>query len=591
MSHELVIRGGHLVDGLGGEAIRGDVAIDDGLISGVGKVDGRGRREIDATDLTVTPGFIDLHTHLDAQVCWDPSVSPVSCHGVTTALIGNCGVTFAPCKPDDRELLAGMMETVEDIPRESIMQGLPWDWVSYGEYLDSLERKRPGINIAGMIGHGALRYFVMGERGVEEDSTEAEKREMAKLVAEAIEDGAIGFSSNRYKEHKIPDGRAVPGTLADLDELVLIGDEVAKRDALYQHVGMQFDHVDHVAGRTGARMLFNSTLQGFDDDAGKKRLEMIAKIAAGRDISGVAQVRGSGALVGLHALIPAHLGEHWRKLRDLDFGAKLDAMRDPAFSNALISEAKEHKGGWPNPSWMYYLGNAQSPDHAQGDHNRLSDIAARASEHWSETVLRLSLETSGRALFNHVGENQNMSALRDLFDGGVFPGVGDAGAHVGMVMDAGWATFVLSHWVREDGLFTLGEAVRRMTSASARILGLKDRGALRGGDGRGSQHLRSGNSRRDVPVSRAGLPGGCIAADSGQHGISSHDRQRVRSRLGRRADRRARRRSATPWALIGNRRSGSAVHGIPMNDAFGEHLRQPRQGVNSESLFVVGHGL
>ena len=450
MTHDLVIRGGHLVDGLGGEPVSGDLAVDDGVITAVGGVDGRGRRELDAEGMTVTPGFIDMHTHLDAQICWDPHVSPVSCHGVTTALIGNCGVTFAPCRPEDRELLAGMMETVEDIPRQSILKGLPWDWVDYGGYLDSVERLGPGINIAGMIGHGALRYFVMGERGVEEDATADEKREMARLVGEAIDRGAVGFSSNRYRGHRIPDGRAVPGTIAELDELVLIGHEVAKRKALYQHVGMRFDHVDHVAGATGARMLFNSTLQGFDDDAGRKRLAMIRKVAEGRDLSGVAQVRGSGALIGLQALVPG-AGETWAKLRGMDLGGKLAAIRDAAFRARLVAEAQEPKG-WARPGWMYYLGDGLSPDHSQGSHNNLEAMAERAGEHWSETFLRISDETAGRALFNHIGENQNLKALRDLFAGGVYPGVGDAGAHVGMVMDAGWATFVLAHWIREDGL-------------------------------------------------------------------------------------------------------------------------------------------
>ena len=477
MTHELVIRGGQVVDGLGGEPVVADVAVDDGTISTVGEVDGRGRRELDAEGMMVTPGFIDLHTHLDAQICWDPHVSPVSLHGVTTALIGNCGVTFAPCKPQDRELLAGMMETVEDIPRQSILTGLPWDWVDYGGYLDSVERLNPGINIAGMIGHGALRYFVMGERGVEEDATDDEKREMARLVGEAIDRGAVGFSSNRYSGHRIPDGRAVPGTLAELDELVLIGNEVAHRDALYQHVGMRFDHVDHVAAATGARMLFNSTLQGFDEDAGNKRLQAIRKIATGRDISGVAQVRGSGALIGVQALIPGG-SENWAKLRTMDVDERLAAIRDPALRAQLIDEARDAQQGWMRPGWMYYLGNGVSPDHTLGSHNNLAAMAEAAGEHWSETFLRISDETDGRALFNHVGENQNLQALRDLFAGGVFFGVGDAGAHVGMVMDAGWATFVLSHWIREDGLFSMGEGIRRLTSGAARILGLEDRGAL-----------------------------------------------------------------------------------------------------------------
>ncbi len=497
MTHELVIRGGHIVDGLGGEPTPGDVAIDDGLITAVGEVSGRGKQELDAEGMTVTPGFIDMHTHLDAQVCWDPDVSPLSCHGITTAMIGNCGVAFAPCKPEDRELLAGMMETVEDIPRESIMEGLPWDWVDYGGYLDSVERIGPGINIAGLIGHAALRYFVMGERGVEEQATPAEQQEMARLVGEAIDRGAVGFSSNRYHAHKIPDGRAIPGTLADLDELVLIGKEVAKRDALYQHVGMRFKHVDHVIGQTGARMLFSATMVGFDDDAGIDRLKMIARLReGGRDISGTTQPHGSGALMGLHALLPggwrSEYGPErpsWNKLLELDFDGRLKAIRDTSFRTQLIAEARDSKSPF-NAGWwrgrqsddggdlIYYLGNGTAPDHTMGDHNQLIVLARAAGEHWIETFLRLSDETDGKALFNYVGENQNLKALRDLLGGGVFPGVGDAGAHVGIIMDAGWSTFVLSHWVREDGLFTMGEGVQQLTSGPARILGIKDRGAL-----------------------------------------------------------------------------------------------------------------
>jgi N-acyl-D-aspartate/D-glutamate deacylase len=171
MAYDLVIRGGHIVDGTGREAVAGDIGVENGLITAMGKVDGRGPREIDAQGQTVTPGFVDIHTHFDAQIGWDPDCTPVSWHGVTTALLGNCGVTFAPCKPADRELLAGMMETVEDIPRNAILTGLPWSWEDYGGYLDAIEKIQPGINISGLVGHSAVRFYVMGERAVEEQAT------------------------------------------------------------------------------------------------------------------------------------------------------------------------------------------------------------------------------------------------------------------------------------------------------------------------------------------------------------------------------------------------------------------------------------
>lgn len=207
MTHDIVIRGGHIVDGTGKEPVRGDLAINGGIVAVVGKVDGGAHREIDAEGMTVSPGFVDIHTHLDAQIGWDPNCTPVSWHGVTTALLGNCGVTFAPFKPGDKELLAGMMETVEDIPRNAILTGLPWTWEDYGGYLDAVEKLRPGINIAGLVGHSAGRFYVMGERALEEQATDDERRQMADIVAKSTDNGAVGFSTNRFAPHKLPDGR------------------------------------------------------------------------------------------------------------------------------------------------------------------------------------------------------------------------------------------------------------------------------------------------------------------------------------------------------------------------------------------------
>jgi N-acyl-D-aspartate/D-glutamate deacylase len=232
-----VIRGGVIIDGTGAPGYEADLAIDGDRIVAIGRALGHGRREIDARGHAVSPGFVDLHTHLDAQIGWDPECTPVCWHGVTTALIGNCGVTFAPCKPSDREFLAGMMEAVEDIPRHAILTGLPWTWEDYGGYLDAIERLRPGVNVAGLVGHCAVRTFVMGERAVDEQPDDAERDSMARVVGEALERGAFGFSTNRYEPHKLPDGRCIPGTFADVDELMRIGREVGRRQGLMQVVG------------------------------------------------------------------------------------------------------------------------------------------------------------------------------------------------------------------------------------------------------------------------------------------------------------------------------------------------------------------
>ena len=215
MPHDLVIRNGNLIDGTGDAPFRGDLAIDGDTITALGRVDERGREEIDAGGHAVTPGFVDVHTHLDAQIAWDPDLTPISWHGVTTALIGNCGVTFAPVRPHDAPRLANMMETVEDIPATAILEGLPWDWEGYGGYLDALERMAPAVNVAGLVGHCAVRFYVMGERAVDEQPSEAELARMAEVVGESIRDGAVGFSTSRLRGHVLPDGRDVPGTQAE----------------------------------------------------------------------------------------------------------------------------------------------------------------------------------------------------------------------------------------------------------------------------------------------------------------------------------------------------------------------------------------
>jgi hypothetical protein len=210
MTYDLVIRNGRLVDCTGAAPTTGDIAIVGDTIAAMGKVEGTGRREIDAGGCAITPGFIDLHTHLDAQVGWDPLLAPLTYHGVTTALIGNCGVTFAPCRPTDRALLAEMMESVEDIPRATILGGLPWDWETYGEYLDSIDRMNPAINLAGLVGHSAVRFYVMGQRAIDDQPTPAEIDQIASIVGSSIAEGAFGVSVNRLHGHAMPDGRDIP---------------------------------------------------------------------------------------------------------------------------------------------------------------------------------------------------------------------------------------------------------------------------------------------------------------------------------------------------------------------------------------------
>ncbi len=479
MAHDIVIRGGELVDGTGADPVPGDLAIDDGLITAVGEVDGKGKQEVDARGLAVTPGFVDLHTHLDAQIGWDPQMTPVSWHGVTTALLGNCGVTFAPCKPQDVELLAAMMETVEDIPKNAILTGLPWDWEDYGGYLDAIERLEPALNVAGMVGHCAVRFYVMGERAVEEQATPEERKQMADIVAQSIDGGAVGFSTNRYPPHKLPDGRSIPGTFADPIELVEIAKAVGPRNGLMQAVGANFEVLKAMAETTKGRILF-SYGTGPQEGSGQAQADNLAKLAKHGDLTAITQVRGSGFMFGLQSNLPVQ-GETWDALRKMDLPGRLAAIRNAETRAKLVAEGKDMKRRFPMTN-VFYLGDDETPNYTTPPTENLEAQAAAAGEHWVETFIRLSDETDGRALFNLRMFNQSLKELGDLFRSEhIFPSLGDAGAHVSQIMDAGWPSFILSYWIREAGLYSLAEGIRRLTSGPARVLGLKDRGTLNPG--------------------------------------------------------------------------------------------------------------
>ena len=479
MAHDIVIRGGELVDGTGSAAVQGDLAIDGDTIAAIGEVRGSGKREIDAKGLAVTPGFVDLHTHLDAQIGWDPQMTPVSWHGVTTALLGNCGVTFAPCKPQDVELLAAMMETVEDIPKNAILTGLPWDWEDYGGYLDAIERLDPALNVAGMVGHCAVRFYVMGERAVEEQATAEERAQMADVVAKSIDGGAVGFSTNRYPPHKLPDGRSIPGTFADPIELVEIAKAVGPRNGLMQAVGANFEVLKAMAETTQGRILF-SYGAGPQEGSGQAQADNLAKLCEHGDLTAITQVRGSGFMFGLQSALPVQ-GETWDALRKMKLGERLQAIRDAETRAKLVAEGKASKQRFPLAN-VFYLGAGESPNYTTPAEQNLEAQAAAAGEHWAETFLRLSDETNGKALFNLRMFNQSLKELGDLFKSQhIFPSLGDAGAHVSQIMDAGWPSFVLSHWIRDAKLYSLEEGIRRLTSGPARVLGLSDRGTLKVG--------------------------------------------------------------------------------------------------------------
>ena len=481
MSHDVVIRGGSVVDGTGAEPYSADIAIDGDTITEIGKVADKGRDEIQADGLNVSPGFIDLHTHLDAQIGWDPQVTSVSWHGVTTALLGNCGVTFAPCRASDREFLAGMMETVEDIPKNAILHGLPWNWESYGGYLDALEALGPSINIAGLVGHCAVRFYVMGERAVEEPATDDEVRQIAELAGQSVKEGAVGFSTNRLPGHRLPDGRSIPGTFADRDELRAVAKEVGKHGGIMQTVSdfrdfeAEFDLIADEA-RTARGALFSMAAEMGVERTNERVLAMRAE---GLNVTSVTVPRSGGGVGGL-STNNFFRTEAWNELRKKDVAGRLAAIRDPEIRRRLVDEVKAQgdQVAEGTKRW-FYMGDQPRPRYTQHLEESLFHKAQAAGEHPVETWLKITDETDGKALFHLRGFNVNLSALEDLIrTEWAMPGLGDAGAHVSQMIDSGWSTFILSHWHRDSGVYAIEEAVRRISAVPAGVLGLNDRGTL-----------------------------------------------------------------------------------------------------------------
>ncbi len=495
MTYDLIIRRGLIVDGTGAEPTIGDVAIDGDTIVAVGVVDGEATREIDAEGHAITPGFIDLHTHLDAQVGWDPALTPVVWHGVTTALIGNCGVTFAPCKPQDRKVLADMMESVEDIPSKTILEGLPWDWESYGEYLDSVEGLEPAINVAGLVGHCAIRTYVMGDRGVGEEPTPDEIEQMAALVGKSVAEGAIGFSTSRLLAHRMPDGRNIPGTFAKTEEMVAIAKALGENNGLVQNVleyskfeeEMEILRAQALAANT--RAIFSAPhVPGPDGKGNAYEAHVTRMRAEGLDVTALTLPRSGGVLSGLKTnimvmppdtFVPGAMTPAWRELVELDFEDRLAAIRDEGTHAKLLAEAKESKIVDMFAPNFYSLGDGEAPVYDHDERESLVALAKAAGEHPVETWLRTMLESDGEALFHVRFFNHDYAAVEEfLKNDWVLPSLGDAGAHLTQIIDSGWPTFMLSHWHREKRTFSLAETIRLMTSAPARILGFGDRGTL-----------------------------------------------------------------------------------------------------------------
>lgn len=496
MAHDLVIRDGLVVDGTGAAPVHADVAITgDRVVEVATKVPGRGRREVDAAGRVVTPGFVDIHTHLDAQLSWDPIGTSSCWHGVTSVVLGNCGVTFAPCRPSDRAYLAEMMESVEDVPRDAILDGLSWDWETYGDYYAALDRLPKGPNAGGLVGHCALRTYVMGERGLDETPATADDiAAMAELLDEAMAAGALGVSTSRTLLHKVPDGRPVPGTFATPDELLALADVLGRHGAGVFEGAMRLGERDddaltatraelawmgEASRRSGRPVSFGLTQSDRRPDLYRRVIEFAkAENATGAVVRPQTTARGVGILFGLESRTPFDRAPAWKELRSMVNGRKMQSLRDGAFRQRLIAEADEHGTGVDLAQLFVLPPNGPARYDTPAD-TSLAAIASERGVSPAAAFIELLLETDGMLVCNMPFLNQRLEAVEEMLDDPLVTlGLADAGAHVGQIMDASQPTFLLTYWVRERRRWSLAEAVRRLTSDTADLFGIRDRGRL-----------------------------------------------------------------------------------------------------------------
>ena len=493
---DLVVRGGRVVDGVGAPAFEADVGVKDGRIAAVGKLAGAGAEEIDARGQLVTPGFVDVHTHYDGQATWDTHMQPTSWHGVTTAVMGNCGVGFAPCRPADRERLMRLMEGVEDIPFPVLTEGLPWNWETYAEYLDSLSGRRFDMDLGSLLPHAPLRVWVMGERGANrEPATDADIAAMAAIARQALEAGALGFSTSKTLNHRTKAGEHTPTLAASEDELIGIAMGLkAAGGGLMEYIG---DYMDPVAEFAMLRRLVEATgrpvsfgLAQITERPNNYRI-MLDKLTeamdAGLPMSAQVAPRAIGILFGLELTLNPFLQyPAYAEILDLPLAARVARLRDPAFRARLLAEnGGERVRVIDLQDWskMYLMG--EEPDYEQSPDNTVAAIAARQGRAPAEVALDHMLSRDGQGVLYLAFANYmsgNLDAVHEMLSHpGVAPGLGDGGAHVGTICDGSFPTTMLAHWTRDRARgpkLPLEAMIRKQTSFTAGLFGLHDRGVI-----------------------------------------------------------------------------------------------------------------
>jgi len=493
--HDVVISGGLVVDGLGSEPRRADVAIDGDTIVAIGDDVGVAKRTLDADGRLVTPGFVDVHTHLDAQLAWDPIGTSTCWHGVTSVVMGNCGMTFAPVKDGDAEFLAKAMESVEDIPAPSILEGMPWTWTTHGDYLRWLGSEPKGMNYGGFVGHGAVRYWAMGDRSLDvgADPTDEELAVMVDLVDEAMRSGAVGFSTSRTGRHVTRDGRNVPGTWAVERELVALSSVLRTHGRGVLGCAPRFDGegpgtdraqsevaiMAEMSRAAGRPFTFNLTNVLSAPNQWREVLDFVSEAnATGANLRPQTTSRSIGVIFSLAHHTPFGRLPGWNVLEGKTLEERVAVLRDPSVRAQLIAGGDGPAGIGGTREYFVMM-----PDRGgRYDCNPTESLAAYAERGGTSAVeayLDLIDESNGAVTLNWPILNQDFPAISEMLtDPRMMLGLADSGAHVGQILDASQPTFFLSYWIRERGLMSIGEGVNCLTGQPAELFGFGDRGRL-----------------------------------------------------------------------------------------------------------------
>ena len=497
---DLIIKNGTLVDGTGSKSKPGNIAIKNGIIAAIGNFSGKANEVIDATNLVVTPGFVDIHTHYDGQAIWDSQLKPSSIHGVTTVVMGNCGVGFAPCKPEDRVKLVELMEGVEDIPAPVMHEGLNWQWETFEEYIQALEKNKLDIDICALLPHAALRVYVMGERAIKHEvATKEDMQTMRKLAKEAVEAGAFGFSTSRTISHKSLKGEYTPTLRAHEDELTAIAMGLSDAGSGFMEIvsdwnepdpETEFEVLKRIVKKSGRPVVFSCT-QRHDRPHFWEDLMSMARQAQkeGLPIRPVVTPRPIGLLLGLNGSQNPFSGtDTYKSISNLPLDRRVIEMRKDEIKNKILSEDPIKGSTFPlinriGYTQMYRFGSP--PNYNPKPEESIEAMAKEKGVTAAELAYEILIENDGNnfiyaPLVNYADHTFGV-CKKMLDDKNAIMGLGDGGAHVGFILDAGYPTWLISYWSVKKKAYSMEETVRRLTSDTANAAGLNDRGLLKVG--------------------------------------------------------------------------------------------------------------